>query len=69
MAELITESGHVDEVLVGRGEGERGSLKYLGLSPRPHVCPSNKQSVEPSQLSWAYSQNVVRTNDIARSHN
>ena len=49
---------------------ERFYLKHLmmlilsSLVPRPHLS-RGKRSGEPSQISWAYYRNVVRTNEIA----
>jgi len=36
----------------------------FSLVPRPHLS-RGKRSGEPSQISWAYYQNEVRTNGIA----
>ena len=36
------------------------------LVPRPRAPPGKKWSGEQSQISWAYSLKVVRTNEIAR---
>ena len=40
---------------------------FFNIWIRPCVPPSEKQSAEQSQISCAYSQKVVRTNEIARS--
>ena len=37
-----------------------------GLMPNPLPPPSEKWSGEQSQISWDYSQKVVRTNEITR---
>ena len=41
-------------------------LTIPGLMPSPYVPPGEKRSGEQSRISWAYSQKVVRTNEIAR---
>ena len=52
-------------------KGHIGSLKrdpvrtlLHSLLPRPHLSRGNR-SGEPNRISWAYYQNVVRTNEIA----
>ena len=37
------------------------------LVTSPHVLPSEKQSGEQSQISWAYSPKCWKTNEIVRS--
>jgi len=39
----------------------------LGLVSHPITSPGKKQCGELRQISWAYSQKVVRTNEIVRS--
>ena len=39
----------------------------LSLVPSPRVPPGKKRSGERSRIPWAYSQKVVRTNEIVRS--
>ena len=40
-------------------------LRY-SLVPSPHVLLGEKWSGEQSQISWAYTPKVVRTNEIVR---
>ena len=42
------------------------SLMHVSLVPTRCVPPSEKWSGECSRISWAYSQKLVKTNDIAR---
>ena len=41
-------------------------VEIASLMPSLHAPPGKKQSGEQSQISWAYSPKVVRTNAIAR---
>ena len=44
-----------------------GRLVKTSLMPSPRTPPSEKWSGECSQIPWAYSSKVVRTNEVARS--
>ena len=56
-------------------EGRKGDVKLSGTKPRLSghswvvSCPPHgeKRSGKQSQISWAHSQKVVRTNEIVRS--
>ena len=57
---------HLRSAQVGGCTPQKCTGFMLSLMPRPHTPPSKKRSGEWSQISWAYFQNVLRTNQIVR---